>query len=187
MKGKWLRLTEEKNALDYLEKASYYIRETETNVLAWKWVILALFSALYGFAICACKGTSPEWVTYQTKKGKRLISFDRALEICQDPNRMKVKVFSKSLKLSRNQKGSIENLHKEFRNYFEHFIPTEWSISVDIMPQIGIDVLDVIRFLALETGTFVDLNKSQKKRIKSIVFQSKKILKKALLTQKLDR
>ncbi len=67
IRPKWLRLTEEINALDYLEKASYYIRETEVDVYAWKWVILALFGALYGFAICACKGSSPDWVTYETK------------------------------------------------------------------------------------------------------------------------
>lgn len=181
MKGKWLRLTEEKNALDYLEKASYYIRETEKSVFAWKWVILALFGALYGFLICASKGTSPAWVTYQTKKGERLISFDTALKICQDPNRMKIKVYSKPLKLSKNQKDSIEKLHEDFRNYFEHYIPTEWSIEVHGMPQIAIDVLDVIRFLALETGTFTDLKKSQRKIIRSIVFQGKKILRQSLL------
>lgn len=181
IRPKWLRLTEEINALDYLEKVSYYIRETEVDVYAWKWVILALFGALYGFAICACKGSSPDWVTYETKKGKKLISFDEALKICQDPNRMKMKVFSKPLKLSKNQKESIENLHEGYRNNFEHYIPTAWSIEVHGMPQIAIDVLDVIRFLALETGTFTDLNKSQRKRIKSIVFQSKTILKQSLL------
>ncbi len=181
MKGKWLRLTEEKNALDYLEKAAYYIHETETSVLAWKWVIIALFGALYGFAICACKGTSLVWVTYETKKGRRLISFDMALKICQDPNRMRIRASSKPLELSKNQKGSIKSLREEFRNNFEHYIPMEWSIEVHGMPQIAMDALEVIRFLALETGTFTDLNKSQRKKIKSIVFQSKKILKQKLL------
>ena len=181
VKEKWLRLTEETNALDYLEKAFYYIRETEGSIIAWKWVILSLFGALYGFAICACKGSSPDWVTCKTKKGRKLIGFDEALKICQDPNRMKMFIFSKHLKLSKNQKESIRKLHKDYRNYFEHYIPTTWSIEVHGMPQIALDVLAVIRFLALETGNCTCLTKTQIKRIKSIAFQSKKILKKSFL------
>ncbi|HWR90533.1 MAG TPA: hypothetical protein VN260_09745, partial [Dissulfurispiraceae bacterium] len=76
-----MRLTEETNALDYLEKAASFIRETEQNGLAWKWVVLALHGALYGFAICASQGTNYENVTKVTKKGERkLISFDKALQ-----------------------------------------------------------------------------------------------------------
>ena len=70
IRAKWLRLTEKTNALDYLEKAYDFIRQTETSVLAWKWVILALHSALYGFAICACQGTTPDFVAPKIKKGK---------------------------------------------------------------------------------------------------------------------
>lgn len=55
IRAKWLRLTEKTNALDYLEKACDFIRQTETNVYAWKWIILALHGALYEFAICACQ------------------------------------------------------------------------------------------------------------------------------------
>ena len=37
--AKWLRLTEEKNALDYLEKSFYYIKKIEKDKTAWKWVV----------------------------------------------------------------------------------------------------------------------------------------------------
>jgi len=49
------------------------------------------------------------------------------------------------------------------------------------MSQIALDVLEVIRFLALETGNYVHLNDAQKRRIKSIVFQSKRNLKQSHL------
>lgn len=68
IRGKYLRLTEKTNALDYLEKACYFISQTETDVFAWKWVILALYGALYGFAICACQGTNRYNVAFKTKK-----------------------------------------------------------------------------------------------------------------------
>jgi hypothetical protein len=39
------------------------------------------------------------------------------------------------------------------------------------------DILDVIRFLALDTFRYQHLNQAQRKKIKSIIFQNKKILK----------
>lgn len=182
IKRKYLRLSEETNALDYLKRAYSYIRQVEADILAWKWVILTLHGALYGFAICACQGTNPDNVTYKTKKGiKKLISFDKALKRCQDPNWMKMTIMSKHLKLTNQQRESISKLKHRFRNAFEHYIPTGWSIEIHGMPQITIDVLEVIRFLALETGNYIHLNQTQKKQIKSIVYQSKRLLKNSKL------
>jgi hypothetical protein len=248
IKPKWLRFTEETNALDYLEKAYFFIRETEYNRTAWKWVILSLHGALYGFAICALKGTNPERVTDFKQKNKRthklsnlpreikeqgfpenikikynpskeqlefkgamsnnerrsllglsidevykeainrlylnyqfLISFPEALKRCQDPDWMHMTIMSKHLILDNEQKESINVLKKEFRNKFEHYKPTAWSIEIHGMPQIAIDVLDVIRFLAVETGNYTHLNQSQIRKVKSFVFQSKKLLRNSQL------
>ena len=176
IRAKWLRITEKTNALDYLEKACDFIRQTETNVFVWKWMVLALHSALYGFAICACQGTNRYNVSFKTKKGKeQLIGFDKALELCQNPNWMRMYIFSKHLQLSKQQEESIQWL-KELRNKFEHYIPTSWSIEIHGMPYITIDVLDVIRFLALYTGN-VRLTQNKKRKVKSIIFQSNRILK----------
>jgi len=180
--SKVIILSGEKNALDCLEQAYHYIRQTETNVIAWKWVVLTLHGALYGFAICACKGTNPGNVTFKTKKGvEKLISFDEVLERCQDPNWMNMTVMSKPLQLSEQQKESIRKLKHSLRNNFEHYRPGIWSIEIYGMPKIAIDVLEVIRFLALDTGNYIYLTQAQKKRVKSIVFQSKRILKRSQL------
>ena len=117
IKPKYLRVTEELNALDYLEKAYLFIQETESNLLAWKWVVLSLHGALYGFAICACKGTNPKNVTYKTKKGiEKLISFDDVLKHCQNPKRMKMTIKNKHLILTYKQKEAINYLKKVLRN-----------------------------------------------------------------------
>ncbi|MBW2608304.1 MAG: hypothetical protein JRD05_11785 [Deltaproteobacteria bacterium] len=248
VKAKFLRVSEEINALDFLEKAGRFILETENNPLAWKWVTISLHGALYGFAICACKGTNPERVIdfkskhnvfhtlgglpaeiekegfpknlkiefnpkkkrivfkgamsndirnmllslsknppYQKAineiylKSHRLISFDEAIKRCQDPSRMKMTIMSKPLQLTNEQKESIEILKHMLRNNFEHFIPKAWSIEIHGMPQITIDVLDVIRFLAIETGNYILLNSTKIRKVKSIVFQSKRFLKKSKL------
>ena len=125
IQAKWLRLTEETNALDYLEKAARFIRETEQNRLAWKWVVLALHGALYGFAICACQGTDYENVTVRTKAGElKLIPFGKALERCQDANCMRMLIASQPLVLTDSQKDSILRLKNELRNKMEHYVPS---------------------------------------------------------------
>ncbi|MGB3346528.1 MAG: hypothetical protein WBA71_04660 [Candidatus Humimicrobiia bacterium] len=181
IKAKYLSLSEEENALDYLEQAYNFIKQTENDNFSWKWVIIALHGALYGFAICALKGTNPDRVTYTTKSGKKLISFNEALKRCQKPKYMNMLVTSKCLQLTDAQKESIHYLKDTFRNNFEHFVPKSWYIELHGMPKIVIDVLDVIRFIALDTGNYIDLTEKQRKRVESIVFQSKEILKMSTL------
>jgi len=80
LQPKFISFTTETNALDYLERAGEFIDQVESNPKAWKWVILCLHSALYGFAIAACKSTDSDSVVRISKKGKRhLISLDEAL------------------------------------------------------------------------------------------------------------
>lgn len=175
---KWLRLTEETNAIDYLERAGQFIRLTETDRMAWKWVIMALYGALYGFAIAACRGTNAATVIQKKKRGRgRLISFDQAIGRCQNPLHMG----GQPLVLSRQQKASIQYLSQEFRNKFEHYIPSGWSIELHGFPSICIDILNIIRFLAVETIQYQHLSLTQKRRVKSIVYQSKRVLKNSLL------
>ncbi len=184
VQGKWLRFTAETNALDYLERAGKFIRQTESDTKAWKWVIISLHGALYGFAICACRSTDYENIIRRTKKGiERLISLDDALRICQDKEWMGTLYGGKPLILTENQKYSIKMLKKTLRNNFEHFKPKGWSIEVHGLPGIAIDILDIIRFLAVGTFRYQHLNQSQRRRIKSIVFQSKRLLKMSNLYQ----
>lgn len=184
VREKWLRFTAETNAFDYLERAQKFIQQTESDMKAWKWVILSLHGALYGFAICACRSTDYENIIRRTKKGiERLISLDDALRICQDKKWMETLYGGKPLILTENQKYSIKMLKKTLRNNFEHFKPKGWSIEIHGLPSIAIDILDIIRFLAVGTIRYQHLNQNQRRRIKSIVFQSKKLLKKSTLYQ----
>jgi hypothetical protein len=171
---KWLRLSEERNAIDYIEKAAFFIKSAAENYVDWKWVLIGLHGALYGFAIAACQGTDSRSVT--TKNG-RLIGFWEALNRCQDPDHMKMLVHSKALVLTEKQKESIESLTSVFRNEFEHFKPKGWSIEIHGMPEIAIDVLEVIRFLALETNTYVCLAEKDRNAVEEFIDNSITMLK----------
>lgn len=107
---------------------------------------------------------------------ERLISFNEALRRCKDEQIMKMTINSQHLQLAGEQANSIKALKAAFRNEFEHFQPKAWSIEIHGFPQMAIDVLDVIRFLALDMGNYVHLTTSQKRRLKSIIYQSKKTL-----------
>lgn len=179
--ARWLRLSEEKNAIDYLYRANYFIRQTEKDKTAWKWVVISLFGSLYGFAICVLKGTASFNVIIEMKKGEKLISFDEAIKRCQDPSFMTMTVMSKCLILTNAQKESIRKLKNVLRNRFEHFIPTSWSIEIHGLSEISLNILEIIHFLAFESGNYVYLNTSQKRKIKSYIYQSRKVLKQSKL------
>ncbi len=80
---RYLRLTEETNALDCLERACIWLQEVEQDVMLWKWVILALYGAVYGFAVSACRGTNPENVREKPQGKEPQYSEDEASILAQ--------------------------------------------------------------------------------------------------------
>jgi len=184
MTDSYLIFTEETNALDYLERAAQFIRQAATDDRAWKWAVIALHGALYGFAICACKGTDYHTVTYQQKSGDRmLISFQKALEACQDPQRITHTVLSKPLVLTTDQQAAIAKLQKTLRNPFEHYIPTSWHIEIHGLPTIAIHCLEVVRFLALEAGNYAKLSDEQSAHIGALISDTTTFLRSMPLHQ----
>jgi hypothetical protein len=70
VKPNYLEITEEINALDFLEKSYFYISQNKIKSLDWKWISIALHGALYGFAICVLKGTNYERVIKENNYSK---------------------------------------------------------------------------------------------------------------------
>ena len=176
---KWLRINTLSNAIDYLEQAASFTIKTDNNDIAWKWAIISLHGALYSFAICACKGTDGTSVTYLTKKGDRmLIGFNEALRRCQDIEHMQHTYNSNPLVLSEQIEKSINLLKDEYRNNFEHFQPMGWSIELHDLPITAIDIFEVIKFLALETGySKVHISEELRKKIAVSIDESIQFLK----------
>jgi len=167
MGGKWLRITTEENAIDYLEKAADFIQGSDK--FRWKWVAISLHAALYAFAICALYGTNPDCVLSERKKrtmGRNLISFKEALGRCQQSSHMLFWVQSKVLTLSSDEIWAIDKLSQTLRNNFEHYQPKSWSIEVSGMPLIVKHVCRVIRFLVLESGNLRAVPLTEQRRMK---------------------
>lgn len=154
----YLEIDNKENAIDSLLSAEEHIFRAERragtvqnggtcrSAFHWKWVIICLQNSLYTFALTVAAGTNPGNV--QRKKGG-VVDLVTALKLC-----IGVKRYTDSLevKLTRNQKNSILWLHSHFRNSFEHFKPNQvWGINLKGLPNICIDVLDVIKLLALDS------------------------------------
>ena len=177
--AEFIEFTEEYNASDYLERAAEFIRCIESDPYAWKWVVLALHGALYGFAICACKGTDYENIM---RNGK-LITLNEALRICQNKSWMCSLYGARPLTLSDEQRESIKKLNRSLRNHFVHYIPSAWAIEIHGMPRISIDVLQVIRVLAVEIFRYQRFTSAQRAHLDSLITNSIDILKASRLYQ----
>ena len=174
--GNWLRLDEKENAIDFLEKTAYFL-ETIPDETRWKWVSISLHGAVYGFAICALKGSSAECrrVVYDKKGERWVIGIKRAIAWCQDEKRMRQYTNSKALTLSPDEESAICLLIDQLRNNFEHFDPKGWSIEISGMPEIVRHVLRVIEFLVLGSGN-VTLDDKQMDRFNAAVGRIKTAL-----------
>jgi hypothetical protein len=179
----YVHFSEESNALDYLDKTVEFVRRAETNPPDWKWVMLALHGTLYGLMICALKGTDPDRVTIKARRGgdKRLISFVTALEWCQNVDRMMMNTNSKVLRLSDDQKRSLDLIQEHLRNAFVHYQPGLWSIELHGMPTAVIDGLEIVRFLTLESGNIIHLTVEDCEHIRTLVSQTSYSLRRARL------
>ncbi len=174
IKEKFLRVTEETNAIDYLEKAAFYLKETESVEMAWKWVIISLHGALYGFAIAASSGTDSRSVI---KNNNKLLSFWAAIKRCEKPDIMCTLVGSKALKLTSEQRESIEILTRLLRNNFAHFSPKNWIIEIHGLPKVSLDIIEIISFLCFETKTYILLKPHLREKTKVIIDSCNKTIK----------
>lgn len=162
-----LRLTAEDNALDYLEKCSFFIQQK--GKIKWKWVIINLRQALYSFCILAIKSTNPDRVLKFDKKKKiftnQLISFPEALIRIEDNNYMSQFVHSKIATLTYDERKHCKILNSDLRNEIEHkiFISKSWTIRLRGMPCVIDNVLRVISFLILESGN-IHLSEYKKRK-----------------------
>lgn len=161
MTERWARFNTETNALDNLEKVAIFLDRAKCNPEDWKWVVMSCFGALYGFAIQVAKGTDDLFVVRKTKKGQsRLITCGEAIEICQQAIGARG-----PLELSEEERESINLIQNTFRNNFEYFNPGSWSIEISGFPDHILNVLNVVRRLAIDHNFYTHLDAQEKERL----------------------
>jgi hypothetical protein len=183
VKMKSIMMDVQENALDSLEMAAKFLSHQDI-AHQWKWVSIALLNALYGFCISVIKETDPNGVIKKEKCTnkeceKRYDPYKAFLSKicpnCKKPLDIKLEDirligFSEAFKqiqkndlmLSDSQKRSIEKLHKDYRNNFEHFNPNMfWGYSKR-NPKIVLDVIDVIEKLSSKLEGFTRYPEKEK-------------------------
>lgn len=158
MPRKWYRTNELENAIESLEQAARFQRSHLRH--RWKWLMIALHGAIYGFAGCAVRGTDPDRVM----NGENLISPREALIRCQSDVYMLQYVHSARLVLSNEEEEAVAKLLIWIRDNLLHFRPHLWSIEIAWLAYILHHSTRVIRFLALESGN-IRLDEPQRRRV----------------------
>lgn len=172
---KWFRMDEVENAIDYLEMVAHFLTSI-TDEIKWKWAVIAIHQALYGFAVCATKGTDSRFsLRDPTNRESRLIGIWTALERTKSEEWMPWS-HSVPLTTSDEEEHAIKKIVKEFRNEFEHFRPKAWAIEVSGMPELLKHVLRVIRHLALESNTVTYVDDGLEQRVKTAFAEIENLL-----------
>ena len=139
----FLSLSEIENAIDNLEMVAYFL-ENISSEIKWKWAIIALHQALYGFAISSSSGYVNKSVL---KQNGDLVSIWKAIDLAKETSHDSPEHF-KPLVLSGEEEIAIEKLIKTFRNEFEHFKPILLGVNTSDMSRMFSHVLRVISFFS---------------------------------------
>ena len=112
---------------------------------------------------------------FQENSNDNLIGFWTAIARIQDGELYMGRYLdSKPIVLTDKEKESIIKLNS-FRNDFEHFIPTSWSIEIDLLKNICSDIINIIEritqtfeFIYLPSTILLDKNDYLIKELKLI-------------------
>ncbi|WP_158735135.1 hypothetical protein [Alteribacillus sp. YIM 98480] len=196
----YYRIDELENAVDYLETTLIYLKDTE-HPHRFKWLMISLHGALYGFGVLAIKGTDPTATVYKslnrsmkkheietvykiTKEKYEYMGIDYTEDdlkkvalrengqlegIWSILERTQMKEYmnkeferSNTLILTDKQESAISKMI-DYRNQFMHFIPMAMGFMGDYEKEIVNPVLEVIEFLALESGNILYYQNSENK------------------------
>lgn len=162
----WYRTNQLNNAFNDLEKLNTFYDLAQKDATYWKWVVIALHSALYNFMLLALMRTdmSGIWVeNIRNKQGRinlfnkkmRLISFLQAFKSIQDEIQMKKYVGSEAFKPTAEIKQSMKLLNTTYRNQLVHYPPMGWSIEVDVIRELILNTIPILGFLISQSGNIL--------------------------------
>lgn len=159
---RWLRTDNANELVSALREVARALSTVEEDVFGWKWALLALHNAVYGFMVAALHSLD----TYPSEDVERWLDahefggpypadmkIDRYLDLYAKvkSDRMNRYTHSRKFEPSGTQGGSIKALNRH-RNRFLHFPQGGWSLQVSGLPRIILDCLDFAEFLGWESG-----------------------------------
>lgn len=167
----WIQTDENEDiagSIRHVIRAAQFVRE---DSLAWKWVVIALHSALQGACVCyltttaapigaVTKRNTREWVAYFEDSRTNpnavppktyLMCLPDLLKAVRKPNSAGHGSNAAGIAISESELNWLIRFHNDFRNQFTHFEPMGWSIEVSGIPEIAQLVARIIGDI-LRTG-----------------------------------
>ena len=184
------RTNEILEAINSLEFVLEQVDKVSEDISKWKWVIIGLHNTIQNYMVCALRGTentnvltvksSKEWLqefwnriqptTYKWKNpAERLDLFTNLFKKTQTDKMLKG-ISSRKFEPTQSQIDSVNNLNF-YRNEFMHFVPKGWSFSIDEFPNLVVEVLRIIEFLAFESGNINWSDESEKTRTTDALYK----------------
>ncbi len=162
--GNFITFDEKQDVAGSIQHIIHCADLIEKEPKVYKWIVLALHSALQGACICHLVTTaSPlgvvsnknakEWVAYFNRSQKDIEmkvpgTFILALPELLDKVRLENSAgcgHSEKIEITDNEVEWLKRIHKELRNQFVHFEPVGWSIEVSGIPDIAELVAKIIK------------------------------------------
>ena len=170
-KDNWIQTDEAEDvagSIRHVIRSAQFVGE---DYLAWKWVVMALHSALQGACVCHLTTTATpvgavternagEWLTYfedsrtdsNAKPPKtHLMGLPDLLKAVRKSYSAGDRSNAVGVAISESELNWLCRFHKEIRNQFAHFEPMGWSIEVSGIPKIAKLVARIIGDI-LRTG-----------------------------------
>ncbi len=175
--ARYLRTDEQEEAVRSLEWAEVQANLIATDCYLWKWVLISLHNAVQGFMVLGLwngngllsltpKAAEKWLIAYNNGKPFPVDKLDNFLNLynkIKDPNNFNT--FGSSHFIPSNHDASFKYLN-DFRNEFIHFTPKGWSLELAGLPQICLDILDLIQFLGWNTTAILWHKQTLPKRAK---------------------
>ncbi len=165
MVDKWLITDSFLEAVSALEAVADELRHVDQDPYRWKWVILALHSALQGMMVLALQGSHGLHVLREEDATRWLEAHERGGPYPDDlklddflslydkikSDKMLMYVHSKKFQPHGTRGGSVKLLNR-LRNELIHFTPRVWALDLLGLPAMCMDCLDVADFLAWQSN-----------------------------------
>lgn len=165
----WIRTDEAEDVAGSLRHALHAATLVDTDPQAWKWVALALHSALQGACVCHLTTTAApvgavternagEWLTYfevsrndpsAVAPKTHLMALPDLLKTVRKPHSAGDRSNDDGIAITDAEFAWLTRLHHTVRNQFVHFAPMGWSIEVSGMPAAAALVARIIGDIAV--------------------------------------
>lgn len=177
----YLRTDERSEAYNALVKTIQFLDEINEDTYNWKWFLVSLHNCLQAFMVLALKGSSSlsvmkqdharRWLKAYESNSRypevKMDSFLKLFEKIQSDFMMKnsnSKVFDSTEQIT----TSIQELN-DLRNKFIHYMPKGWSLNITGLPSLGLDIVEVLRFLVSESGNINFYELERKKHTEQLI------------------